>query len=178
METTMRNGLTILFVFSIALLRLIPHPPNLVPMTAICLFAGSHFKMRLLKWTVPLVAILVTDLIGFQLTEMTLYLYLGYALIVATGRRIEDNAALARLLNTSICGTLIFFVVSNFGFWQCTRIYAPTLSGLGVCYIQAIPFLLKSVVADAFYVVLIFTAFRLIKSASLGAFNSTRQVRA
>jgi hypothetical protein len=49
-----------------------------------------------------------------------------------------------------------FFLASNFTVWAEWGMYAKTFSGLGACYIAALPFFRNSVVSETFFSVLIF----------------------
>ena len=39
-----------------------PHPPNFVPITAMALFAGLNFKNKKLAYSIPLLAMIISDL--------------------------------------------------------------------------------------------------------------------
>src|SRR5262245_33438500 len=43
--------------------RLVPHPPNFTPLTAIALFGGAYFSSRLLAFAVPLAAMALSDVL-------------------------------------------------------------------------------------------------------------------
>ena len=56
-------------VLVLAFTRLIPHPPNVVPIAAMALFAGAFFSNRMLAYLVPLAAMIISDvIIGFHST--------------------------------------------------------------------------------------------------------------
>ena len=49
-----------------AVLRLIPHPPNFAPLTAMALFGGACFTDKRAAFLLPLAALFLSDLfIGF-----------------------------------------------------------------------------------------------------------------
>ena len=41
-----REVVILLFIVFAAVIRLIPHPPNFAPITAMALFGGLHFKNK------------------------------------------------------------------------------------------------------------------------------------
>ena len=45
-----------------ALSRLVPHPPNFAPITAMALFGGAYFASPALAFVVPLAAMALSDL--------------------------------------------------------------------------------------------------------------------
>ena len=63
----------ILVVIIASLSRLIPHPPNFTPIIALAIFSGAHLKDKKLAFTIPIFAILLSDIflrnISFDLTN-------------------------------------------------------------------------------------------------------------
>ena len=69
-----------LFIVIAALMRLIPHPPNFVPITAIAIFAGIKFENIKLAYIIPVSVMLISDLfIGFY--SISIFVYLAFILI-------------------------------------------------------------------------------------------------
>src|SRR5690242_6468795 len=67
--------------------RLIPHPPNMTPITAMALFGGAYFASKWVAFTVPLMAMLLSDLVlGFVMYGTSIFLLMPYvyACFVAT----------------------------------------------------------------------------------------------
>ena len=59
----------IIILIGIAILsRLIPHPPNFTPITAIALFSTIHFKNKILTYLIPIIGLFISDLIFISLT--------------------------------------------------------------------------------------------------------------
>jgi hypothetical protein len=52
----------------------------------------------------------------------------------------------------AVAPALVFFVTVNFAVWLWSSYYQPTLVGLVQCYVAAVPFLVKMLVGDLFYV--------------------------
>ena len=74
------------FVLFAALTRLVPHPPNFAPITAMSLFAGAYFTRKQLAFIVPLLAMLISDLfLGFY--TISIFVYLSFAVITWLGQQ-------------------------------------------------------------------------------------------
>ena len=53
-------------------------------------------------------------------------------------------------------GTLLFFLVTNFGVWALGTMYPNTFAGLLACYVAAVPFFGNTLLGDAAYTVVLF----------------------
>ncbi|MBN11280.1 MAG: hypothetical protein CMC80_07115 [Flavobacteriaceae bacterium] len=137
------------FVLIAALTRLVPHPPNFAPITAMSLFAGAYFTRKQLSFIVPLLAMLISDLfLGFY--TISIFVYISFALITWMGQ--QQNKVTPKLV---LLGSVLFFVISNLGVWL--LYYPKTIEGLLTCFTLAIPFFATSLLGDVFYsVVLVF----------------------
>jgi len=138
-----KNHLIIgLIVFAI-LTRLIPHPPNFAPVTAIALFSAINFNNNLLKFFIPLVSLILFDfIIGFSL--INIFIYLSFIVIVLVGNHFKKIK-----LKSILISSVVFFIISNFGVWLIG--YPKTISGIIMCYTAAIPFFLNTILGDLFY---------------------------
>ena len=138
-------------------LRLLPHPANFAPITAIALFGGAVLPRRYGLW-VPLAAMVVSDwFIGFH--SLILVTWGCYLLIALAASRWMNNLRNGVLL---ILGSSVFFFsVTNFAVWATSGMYARTWSGLIECYTLALPFFRNSLLSDVFYTAVLFGAFAL-----------------
>lgn len=138
-----------LIVLVIVLSRLVPHPPNLVPVTGIALFSGAFLRSRW-SFSVPLAAMFISDaLIGFH--EGMGFVYGSFFLIYLLGLLLRENQSVLRLLGVTLTASVLFFVITNFGVWLQSDMYAKTLAGLRDCYIAAIPFFRNTLTGDLIY---------------------------
>ena len=137
------------FVLIAALTRLVPHPPNFAPITAMSLFAGAYFTRKQLAFIVPLLAMLISDLfLGFY--TISIFVYLSFALITWMGQ--QKNRVTPKLV---LLGSVLFFLISNLGVWL--LYYPKTIDGLLTCFTLAIPFFATSLMGDIFYsIILVF----------------------
>ena len=132
-------------ILILAFARLIPHPPNFTPIIAVALISGYFFKNINLSLLILLVAMLLSDLfIGFY--ENMIFVYASLLLITFVFHKISKKINFKNLLVYSFAGSLIFFILSNFGVWILgspgldNLPYDKNLNGLIECYILAIPF--------------------------------------
>ncbi len=143
-------------------LRLAPHPDNIAPIGALALFSGAYLN-RQVQWLVPLGALLLGDLAnGLYHATVMVFVYLGFAASTAVGRGLlHGRDRLPRIAVATLLGALAFWLISNLGSWL---VFRPlTAGGLAQCYLDAIPYLLHSLAGDAFYVVLLFGGYRLLR---------------
>ena len=96
----------VLIIFGI-ISRIIPHPPNFSPVTAIALFSGLNFFNKKIAFTIPLVILIISDFfLGFSL--INLFVYISFLTVVFVGTRIKKIR-----VNNIFLSSLIFFLISN-----------------------------------------------------------------
>lgn len=133
-----------------AITRLLPHPPNFAPIAAIALFGGTYFTKKYWAFIIPAAAMLASDLfLGFH--SSMLYVYGAFALIVGIGFWIRGKVNFSRFGAGVLGASLLFFIVTNFGVWLGSGMYAHTFSGLISCYVAAIPFFHYSLLGNVIY---------------------------
>jgi predicted Fe-S protein YdhL (DUF1289 family) len=144
-------------ILILSLSRLIPHPPNFTPIIAVAIMSGYFFKNINLSVAVLLVTMFISDLfIGFY--ENLIFVYLSLLLITFIFSKIVKKINFKNLFIFGFTGSLIFFIISNFGVWVLGSPginnipYDRSLNGLVECYILAIPFF-----GNTFVSTLIFT---------------------
>ena len=132
-------------ILILALAKLIPHPPNFTPIIAVAILSGYFFKNIYLSFATLLIAMLLADVfIGFY--NHMLFVYLSLFLIAFVFYKISEKINFKNLFIYSFFGSLIFFIISNFGVWALGSpgvydiAYEKSLSGLIQCYVLAIPF--------------------------------------
>ncbi len=154
------------FIFAVILIalaafsRLIPHPMNFAPITAIALFGGVYFNGKYSP-ILPLGALLISDLfLGFY--DGILWVYGSFLLVVVIGLLIRRYKTVPVVFGATIVSSLLFFLITNFGVWQAGLFYTKDLTGLVECYAAAIPFYRNAVLGDLFYVTMMFGAYELV----------------
>lgn len=143
-------------------------PPNFGAIGAIALFGGAYFSNRALGLVLPLGVLLASDLIiGLTGTGTALYtaqpfVYGGFLLIGLLGFLLRKGKSPLKIAGGSLGGSVIFYLVSNFGVWLTSGFYAKTLGGLMTCYGAAIPFFKYTIAGDLVFNTIFFGAAYLI----------------
>ena len=149
-----------LFIIVAALMRLIPHPPNFVPITAIAIFAGVKLNNIKIAYAIPISIMLISDLfIGFY--SISLFVYLAFILIITYSSFIKKYS-----IKNIILSSVMFFIITNFGVWLIGG-YPKSIEGLALCYTMAIPFFTNSIIADLFFSAILYYGFEKIEKRYL-----------
>lgn len=156
-----------------ALTRLLPHPPNFSPVEAIALFAGATIASRRWAFVVPIIGLLLSDI---ALAAIHGGIYAGYfgstgmwlvyaciALTTVLGFGLRGRAGSARILGYSLAGSVLFYLVTNFGVWLGAPMYPKNVSGLAAAYAAGIPFFQWTVLGTLSYAALLFGGFAMLR---------------
>ncbi len=144
--------------------RLIPHPPNFVPIGGLALFSGFHFKKKSAV-LIPLVVMLISDIfLGFHNTIV--YVYVSFLLMVLIGRMIKNNNGRSLIL-ASLISSSLFFLITNFGVWINGSMYPKTIDGLIQSYVMGLPFFRNTLLSDLVYSFSFFYGFRYLDNVLL-----------
>jgi hypothetical protein len=159
-----------------ALLRYYPVVWNLAPVGALALFAGA--RLRSPGWLLlPLGLLVATDYwlslakpdFPFLYPE-TPFVYGTYILIFVLGQLFGQTENPWRLTGLSFLGTVVFFLITNFGSWLNVAVlhtvvpypglndYTPDLAGLLLCYERALPFYRGTLAGDLSFSLVLFGA--------------------
>ena len=131
----------VLAIIVVAVLsRLVPHPPNFTPITAVALFSIINFKNKYLALSIPIICLFLSDLI-IGLSLINLFVYLSFIVISGVGYFFGKIN-----IKSVLTSSLIFFFVTNFGVWSLGS-YGYNLNGLISCYTLAIPFFTYSLIS-------------------------------
>lgn len=153
-QNRIQPGYLIAIILVLAFSRLVPHPPNAVPVAAMALFAGAFFSNRKLAFTVPLAAMILSDLVlGFHSTVW--YVYAGVMIVVLIGS-ILNQVTVFRVGIAAVVASMAFFLITNFGAWLHHDMYPQNLNGLLQAYVAGLPFLRNSLIANFIFSYLVF----------------------
>jgi hypothetical protein len=153
-------AVVVLVIFGILLRIATESWPNVSPVAAIGLFAGTLLRRAWLAALVPLFILFATDFrySGYPYS-VAIVVYLSLIVPVFAGvwiQRTLDRGGQLHHLQASfsviawilICSTL-FFAASNFAWFMWgPRLYEMSLSGLIQCYVNAIPFFRNTLIGD------------------------------
>lgn len=155
-----QNGLILLLIVAAAAMRLLPHPANVAPIGALALFSGTYLERRLF-YLVPLAALFLGDLhLGLYHAGTMGAVYLGFLASAFVGRGLlRGRYSGGRVAVAVGAGALVFWLISNLGVWLFFRPLTP--SGLALCYLDALPFLGRSLLGDALYAAALFGTYQL-----------------
>ncbi len=148
-----------ILILAAAVFRFLPHPPNVTPLAAMALAGGVYLDRRF-ALIIPLIALAFSDMvIGFHATIP--FVYGSFLLIGLFGLWLRSHKSLAATAGATVLGSVLFFVVTNFGVWMTGGGwgYPMTLDGLVACYAAAIPFFRNTLIGDAVSVTVLFGLF-------------------
>lgn len=153
--------ISLALILAVLVGRYIPHLPNFAPVMAAGLFA-SVFLGRRYGLVVTLAAMFLSDMvIGFYQPSAMLFNYAAIATAVLFKNFLGNKEnfsgkSVMSVAGSSLAGSVVFFLLSNFGVWAFGGMYAHSISGLLMCYTLAIPFITYSIAGDLFYNTLFF----------------------
>ncbi|WP_345277878.1 DUF6580 family putative transport protein [Litoribaculum gwangyangense] len=147
------------FVLIAAIIRLFPHLPNMTPITAMALFSGVYFTDKKYAFTVPLLAMFLSDLfLGFS--TISIFVYLAFILVGFIGIKSKKISVTSVLISS-----ISFFIITNFGVWLIG--YPKTMNGLLECYTLAIPFFRNSLIGDFLFSAILYFGFEFVSKKYL-----------
>jgi hypothetical protein len=199
-----------LLIFAPACLRMLTFEWNVVPIGALALFCGAHFRNRSLAFAIPLLSMFLGDiLLALQTQNSKLYLfhtqmpfvYGCYAVSVGMGiglrsywdrldegigqRQTALKAGMIRkysgfwtrvvpIASLTVAGSILFFVVTNFGCWWLFNTYQKSWGGLLDCYIAAVPFFRGTLGGDLIGSAILFGGDQLLRHDAMAVPESER----
>ena len=119
-------GIIVLMVVAAAATRFMPHHPNFTPIGGMALFGAAHFAKKYWAYLIPFLALWLSDLIlnnvvysspdGFTwITSFGLWNFAAFGMIVFLGSNILKKINLPNIIGASVIGSLVFFLITNFG---------------------------------------------------------------
>ncbi len=152
MPFSKKERVLVSFIIVAVLVRLFPHPPNVAPITAVALFAGTHFGRKHWAILMPILAMLVTDVfLGFSMISPIVYL--AFVGITSLGFILKKMN-----VGTVLLSSLLFFMVTNLGVWF--LYYPNTVEGFTACFTLALPFFGYSIIGDLFFSAVLLFGYR------------------
>ena len=135
-------GVIVLLILLAILSRLIEHPLNFAPISAIILFGAAHFKEKWQVFLIPLFATLISDILisGWY---FNIWIYASYFLIMLFGMQLySKKISTSNVLSGAVGSSLIFFIATNFSVWLAPGYInvSHTSSSLLACYIDGLLF--------------------------------------
>ncbi len=155
-----------------AITRLIPHPPNFAPITAMALFGAATLTDKRQAVLTPLLALFVSDLCVEAMHRLGLIAswgvysgmwvtYSAVVLITLMGLLLRGHRTLPAIAGMTLAGSIVFFLWTNCCVWATWNLYPHTPAGLVACFVAAVPFFQNAVLGDAVYATALFGGFAL-----------------
>ena len=149
-------------IIAAAIIRLLPHPPNFTPIFAMALFGGAYIDNKKMAILLPLATMLISD-VFIGLHSLILVVYGAIALITSLGFLLKNQVRPSTIIGASLLGSIILYVISNFGVWSLLGTYPHTPAGLISCYVVALPYFKNTLISGLFYSAIMFGAFEFAK---------------
>lgn len=161
----------IIIIVIAAVLRLLPHPANVVPIAAMALFGGVYLDKKY-ALILPLAAMFVSDIfLGFH--QSMPYVYGSFVLTGFIGMWLRKHKSFKSILGATLLSSVFFFLITNFGFWLAYDLYPKTLAGQMEAYVMALPFFRNTLLGDLFYTGMFFGVYEVV----LQIINSKSEIR-
>lgn len=149
-----------IIIFFAVVLRLLPHLPNVAPIAAMALFGGVYLNKKY-ALIVLLVSLFISDLfLGFYASMP--YVYGSFVLTGLIGIWLRTHKSVPNVILASFSSSVLFFLITNFGFFLTNDIYPRTFAGQIEAYVMALPFFRNTLLGDLGYVSLFFGSYELV----------------
>lgn len=150
----------ILIIFA-ASSRLLPHPANFAPISAMALFGGVYLSWKY-AFIIPLLALFISDLfLGFYGKTM-LFVYGSFIISGFLGIWLRTHKGFSFVIGCSLISSILFYLITNFGVWlDPVSWYPKNIFGLMQSYTAGIPFFRGTILGDLFYTFSIFGLYEL-----------------
>lgn len=156
---------------ALVLIRVFFQIPNFNPLGAVALMGGVLFSSKVLRWVVPMGALLLGDVLlglsspmymDYVLSLDFFFVYASFAAIILIGTFLSKNASLSKVLGGSVIAAVAFFLISNAGSWITMPEYSKDLSGLMSSYELALPFFRATLVSQVVFSLGIYVIYSLV----------------
>ena len=141
-----------LLVFIGTVSRVVPHLANFTPEVLFAFIIGNTLNRNTALLATAIMAILSDAFIALQMHlsvfgHWTFFTYSALGGIALLAPLFKGKHPRKLFFIGGLSTTVIFWLWTNFGTWITTSLYPHTFSGLGTCYLFALPFLQHSLLA-------------------------------
>lgn len=158
MNRQLRFIIIAIVIVLIAMLRFVlVDLSNFAPIAAAGIFGIYFFRKRMLGIPFAILALFLSDLVlqmttgnGLYAARTFDYVGLGLGLLFAYFL-LSRKQNVVRTLSSAALGSIVFFVISNFGVWFGSGLYPQNFGGLILSYEMGIPFYWGTLVGDLFF---------------------------
>jgi hypothetical protein len=160
--------------------RTMSHSWNFTVLGGVALFAGAYFQNKTTSFVLIFLSLVISDaVIGFH--NQMASVYLSYFLIVGLGTFLKTGSSRLNILGTSLLGSSLFFLITNFSVWFEGSLYPQNFHGLIQSYIMGEPFFRYQFFSDLLATVILFETAKAVtkyvpdsRSETSGIVNSER----
>lgn len=156
----------ICIVLLLTFARLIPHPPNFTPIIAVAIMGGYLFKNFTMSLMVITISMLVSD-IFLKFHDKMFYTYLSLFVISYFFFKISTKINKKNFFVFVFIGSLIFYIITNFGAWISSDMYEKNFNGLFSSYVMALPFFKNTLISTLIFSYIALFADSFYKKASI-----------
>ena len=163
-------GLAAALVALCVVARLLPHPPNFAPATAIALFGCLFFARRWQAAAVVAIGMAVGDwFLGFYDVGVMLTVYLSLLMPLAARRFLAHSTSALRLAGAlrlggvAVLSGIGFYLTTNAAVWFFTDAYPATAEGLAASYLAGLPFLKWTLAGNLFWSAALFGLYEVLR---------------
>jgi hypothetical protein len=143
---------------------------NFELVTSASLLGGYFIKNKKIVFSIPLIIMVATD---FYIGNTLIFLFTWSAylaspvlgILIKNSKRINKIFKLVALEGAGIFSVIIFFIWTNFGVVLTTKSYSKDIYGLGLSYVNAIPFIKPQLISTIIALPILFVIVFLIKRA-------------
>lgn len=140
--------------------RMMPHPPNFVAVSGVTIFAAWYFRAIPMAATIPILALLVSDLLlGFYEPALMVTVYAAALIPFALSGFIRRKLSAIRLSCVALAGSFGTHFALDFAVWISSGWYEKSVAGLFQCYVSGLPFLTNRLAGDIFWTTAIFGSY-------------------
>ncbi len=136
------------FVTIILLSRWLPHLSNFSILGALAIWSSVLLSSQILAAVSVLGGVFLSDLVlgtGYPGQE---WVYLGFFALVGIGVIFKPQKSILKTGLGAFTGSIIFYLISNWGVWSQAGLYSQDFKGLIECYLMGLPFLKTSLLSD------------------------------
>ncbi len=159
------------------IVRLLPHIPNMTPVTAIAI-ASSVYLGKRYAILIPLTVLLLSDsFLGVYDIRIMLSVYGAFSLIAILSASLGVRNKPVSTLVPIATSAIFFFLITNAAVWLFSPWYEKTFAGLMYAYELGLPFLMNMALGDVLYSGILIGAFELSKARKETTFSKPQSVQ-
>ncbi|MEM7781565.1 MAG: DUF6580 family putative transport protein [Pseudomonadota bacterium] len=152
----------------------LPHPMGVSTVGAVGMLAAAYLPRKLV--IVPVIAtVLIVDAInGFYNLLAMSFVYLGHLAAALSVSPVLSSINVRSVALAALVSAVVFYLLSNLT-PMAMGYYPNTLEGWITCYVNALPFLLRGILANAIYGGIAFGLIALIGASDARRFFATQR---